>query len=198
MSTPSRRATARKKTGSTTPVRDATRARQARAPATTATGSTTPAAALPTFIRVLRQFRELFRVSQQHFQRIEATCGVSGAQLWALCEIHDAPGMTVSDIAKKLSIHLSTASNLLDKLQTRNLVKRERASTDQRVVRVFVTREGMKVLKRAPGPVEGVIPDALQKMPERALTRLHADLERVLELASIRRPREGLKHLAEP
>ena len=153
---------------------------------------------VPMFVHVLRQFRELFRVSQQHFQRVEATCGVSGAQLWALCEIQETPGMTVSDIAKKLSIHLSTASNLLDKLETRNFVKRERASADQRVVRVFVTREGMKVLKRAPGPVEGVIPDALQKMPERALARLHADLERVLELASIRRPREGLKHLAEP
>ena len=33
---------------------------------------------------VLQQFRELFRVSQQHFQRVESSCGVSGAQLWAL------------------------------------------------------------------------------------------------------------------
>jgi DNA-binding MarR family transcriptional regulator len=152
----------------------------------------------PTFIRVLRQFRELFRVSQQHFQRVEATCGVSGAQLWALCEIQERPGLTVSELAHAMSIHLSTASNLLDKLETRKLVRRERASTDQRVVRVYVTREGEKVLKRAPGPAEGVIPDALQKLPAPAITRLHRDLTVLLELASIRKPGEGLKHLTEP
>ena len=151
-----------------------------------------------TVIRVLRQFRELFRVSQQHFQRVEATCGVSGAQLWALCEIEARPGMTVSELAHAMSIHLSTASNLLDKLETRKLVRRERASTDQRVVRVHVTREGEKVLKRAPGPAEGIIPDALQKLPASSLTRLHRDLTVLLELASIRKPGEGLKHLTEP
>jgi len=158
----------------------------------------TPREDTPTFIRVLGQFRELFRVSQQHFQRVEATCGVSGAQLWALCEIQERPGLTVSELAHAMSIHLSTASNLLDKLETRKLVRRERASTDQRVVRVYVTREGEKVLKRAPGPAEGIIPDALQKLPAPALTRLHRDLTVLLELASIRKPGEGLKHLTEP
>jgi DNA-binding MarR family transcriptional regulator len=123
---------------------------------------------------------------------------VSGAQLWALCEIEEQPGLTVSELAHAMSIHLSTASNLLDKLETRKLVRRERASTDQRVVRVYVTREGEKVLKRAPGPAEGIIPDALQKLPAPALTRLHRDLTVLLELASIRKPGEGLKHLTEP
>ena len=33
----------------------------------------------PAAMAVLQQFRELFRVSQQHFQRIESTCGLSGA-----------------------------------------------------------------------------------------------------------------------
>ena len=153
---------------------------------------------IPTFIRVLRQFRELFRVSQQHFQRVEATCGVSGAQLWALCEMGERPGLTVSELARAMSIHLSTASNLLDKLESRKLVRRERASADQRVVHVFVTRDGEKVLKRAPGPAEGIIPDALQKMPAPALARLHRDLTVLLELASIRKPDEGLRHLTEP
>src|SRR5947209_11979272 len=120
-----RRAAPRKKTGTTVPTSHAMRARAGRALAGAGAKSTNPALPVPTFVHVLRQFRELFRVSQQHFQRDEATCGVSGAQLWALCEIEQAPGMTVSDIARKLSIHLSTASNLLDKLQARNLVHRE-------------------------------------------------------------------------
>jgi len=147
---------------------------------------------------VLKQFRELFRVSQQHFQRIETDCGVSGAQVWALSELEARPGQRISELAQSLSVHLSTASNLLDKLEAKNLVRRERTSSDQRVVKVYLTPEGRRVVSRAPRPAEGVIPDALRKMPEEALRRLHRDLEQLLELTAIRNPRAALKPLAEP
>src|ERR1022692_4779029 len=57
---------------------------------------------------VLQHIRELLRVSQQHFQRIEARCGVSGAQLWALAELQSRPGLKISELATVLSVHLST------------------------------------------------------------------------------------------
>lgn len=160
-----------------------------------------PAAAsarLPPALAVLQQFRELFRVSQQHFQRIETRCGVSGAQLWALSELAAAPGLTVSQLARKMSIHLSTSSNLLDKLETQGFVRRERGSADQRIVRVYPTAAGQQVLKKAPRPVEGVIPDALAKMPADALQSLQRDLGQLLDLASVRSPKAALKPLAEP
>ena len=147
---------------------------------------------------VLKQFRELFRVSQRHFQRLEARCGVSGAQLWALSEVGKRPGSTISELARALSIHLSTSSNLLDKLERQALIRRERRSEDQRIVRVYVTAAGKKLLAKAPKPVEGVIPDALAKMRPPALRRLHRDLEELLELAAARSSRAAMKPLAEP
>lgn len=149
-------------------------------------------------ITVLRQFRELFRVSQQHFQRIESNCGVSGAQLWALSEVSATPGITVSQLARAMSTHLSTSSNLLDKLEAQRLVRRERANDDQRIVRIHLTSDGLRVLKKAPRPVEGVIPDALARMPEKALRSLQRDLGQLLGYASLRNPAAALKLLAEP
>jgi DNA-binding MarR family transcriptional regulator len=149
-------------------------------------------------VAVLQQFRELFRVSQQHFQRIESSCGLSGAQLWALSEIRMAPGLTVSGLADALSIHLSTSSNLLDKLEGQAFIRRERNSPDQRVVRVYLTPAGQQVLRKAPKPVEGVIPDALGRMPLAALRSLKRDLEQLLGLASVRSRKAGMKPLAEP
>ena len=147
---------------------------------------------------VLQQFRELFRVSQQHFQRIESNCGVSGAQLWALSELKATPGLTVSGLARALSIHLSTSSNLLDKLEAQELIRRERNSADQRVVRVYLTIAGQQLLRKAPKPVEGVIPDALGRMPDTALRSLKRDLDLLLGLASVRNRGERMKPLAEP
>lgn len=146
---------------------------------------------------VLQHIRELLRVSQQHFQRIEARCGVSGAQLWALAELQARPGLKISELATVLSVHLSTASNLLDRLEAKALVRRQRGTKDQRVVRVFLTPAGQRVLRKAPRPAEGIIPDALHRMPRDALGRLDRDLEKLLLLTRIRDRRAAMKPLAD-
>ena len=146
---------------------------------------------------VLRHIRELLRVSQQHFQRIEARCGVSGAQLWALAELQARPGLKISELATVLSVHLSTASNLLDRLEAKALVRRQRGTKDQRVVRVYLTPAGQRVLRKAPKPAEGIIPDALHRMPRDALGRLDRDLEKLLRLTRIRDRRAAMKPLAD-
>jgi DNA-binding MarR family transcriptional regulator len=149
-------------------------------------------------IRVLQHLRELYRVSQQHFQRIEVRCGLSGAQLWALSEVRARPGSTVSEIAGALSVHLSTASNLLDRLEEKELVRRHRGPPDQRVVRITVTPEGEAMLRLAPKPPEGIIQDALRRMRNDALARLDRDLAALLEHAQARNPAAAMKHLADP
>jgi len=139
---------------------------------------------------VLKQFRELFRVSQQHFQRVESKCGMSGSQLWTLSELDKRPGQTVSELAEALSVHVSTASNLA-------VLQRRRNAADLRSVRLHLTPRGTRVLDRAPKPVEGVIPDALARMPQRALASLERDLQAVLELARLRDPKAGMKPLSD-
>ena len=148
-------------------------------------------------LAVLQHIRELFRVSQQHFQRIESRCGVSGAQLWALAELQARPGSKISELASALSVHLSTASNLLDRLEDKALVRRQRGKQDQRIVRVYLTAAGQKVLRKAPKPAEGIIPDALHRMSRDALGRLERDLEKLLQLARIRDRRAAMKPLAD-
>jgi DNA-binding MarR family transcriptional regulator len=148
-------------------------------------------------LAVLQHIRELLRVSQQHFQRIEARCGVSGAQLWALAELQARPGSKISELAVTLSVHLSTASNLLDRLEAKALVRRQRGNQDQRVVRVYLTPAGQGVLHKAPKPAQGIIPDALHRMPRDALVRLDRDLEKLLKLARIRDQRAAMKPLAD-
>ncbi len=122
---------------------------------------------------------------------------MSGAQLWALAELQARPGSKISELAIALSVHLSTGSNLVDRLEAKSLVRRQRSKEDQRVVRVYLTPTGQGVLRKAPKPAEGIIPDALHRMPGDALGRLDRDLEQLLRLARIRDQRAAMKPLAE-
>ncbi|MHB1092346.1 MarR family winged helix-turn-helix transcriptional regulator [Thiobacillus sp.] len=124
----------------------------------------------------LRQFRVIFGAVRQHYQAVEKACGVSGAQIWAMSALLQTPGMKVSELAQALSIHASTASNLLDKIEKAGLVRRERSSTDQRVVRLYLTDAGEKALAKAPQPLTGILTHALGQLPDEVLVRLNQDM----------------------
>ena len=129
---------------------------------------------------VLRKFRIIFGAVRQHFHQVEKACGVSGSQIWVLAALSERPGMRVSEIAEALSIHQSTASNLLDKVEKAGLIRRERGHRDQRVVQLYLTEAGEAALARAPRPFTGVLTHALQQLPEAALQRLSTDLEGII------------------
>lgn len=131
-------------------------------------------------LEVLGMFRVIFKSASKHFEDIEKSIGVSGAQLWALSEIMEAGTITISNIAKAMSVHQSTASNLVEKLEIHGLVERVRSTQDRRVVEVRMTPVGLDTLAEAPGPYRGILPDALMRMPQNELLELRCTLHKLL------------------
>ncbi|TYC60044.1 MarR family transcriptional regulator [Zoogloea oleivorans] len=146
---------------------------------------------------VLKQFRLIYGSVRQHFREVEHNCGVSGSQLWLLHEIARTPGVGVSELANRLSIHQSTCSQLVDKLETRGLVTKQRKAEDQRRVGLQLTDSAAVVLGAAPGPVEGVLPEALQGLTDETLEQLHASLAQVIAQLTSRDERSAERPLAD-
>jgi len=130
-------------------------------------------------IAVLMQFRLIVRSIRRHYRWVEIKCGVSGAQLWAMAQVDASPGIKVSELARELAIHQSTASNILDKLEQTDLIERRRTAGDQRVVRLYLTPKGRQVVRRAPKPLRGVLQQALIDLPTVSLKSLQRHLAEV-------------------
>lgn len=116
--------------------------------------------------------RILFKSIQQHSKTVEKECGLTSAMLWMMWELFATPGLKVSELAKALSIHASTCSNMLDKLENKGLVERKRSGKDQRAVHLYITDEGSALLARAPRPAQGALSGALEKLPDDDLQKL--------------------------
>jgi DNA-binding MarR family transcriptional regulator len=69
-----------------------------------------------------------------------------------------------------MSIHTSTASNLLDKIERAGLVRRERKHADQRVVQLYLTENGEQALDKAPQPLTGMLTHALGQLSDDTLS----------------------------
>jgi DNA-binding MarR family transcriptional regulator len=131
-------------------------------------------------VRVLRQFRLVFNAVKTHFQQVEKKAGVGGAQLWALSVIRSQPGIGVNGLARAMDVHQTTASNLVRAMVEAELVTTERSETDRRVVQLRVLPAGSRVLRKAPGPFSGVLPEALASLDAAALARLERDLRALI------------------
>jgi DNA-binding MarR family transcriptional regulator len=133
-------------------------------------------------VQVLRQFRLVFNAVKTHFQQVEKQAGIGGAQVWALSVIADRPGIGVTDLAREMDIHQSTASNLVRGLLEQELIRADKDVIDRRSVRLTALPSARRLLLKAPGPFSGVLPQAIAELDPTTLRRLRKDLSALLEL----------------
>jgi DNA-binding MarR family transcriptional regulator len=132
-------------------------------------------------LSVLMKFRLIINSAKRHFKWVEKQCGISGAHLWALWEIHQSPGLRVNELSAAMAFHQSTVSNMVDRLAKAKLIQRKRSNKDQRVVTLSLTNAGRKLLRRAPKPARGMLAETMHSLPEELLVSLDQMLKRVLE-----------------
>jgi DNA-binding MarR family transcriptional regulator len=128
-------------------------------------------------LEILKKLRVVIRAAQQHSLWIEKQCGVNGAQLWMMQELHDAAGLRVGELAKKLAIHQTTTSNLLDNLEKRAYIQKTRDPDDKRAVRLSLTATGLALLMGAPKPARGLLPEALLHLDTEIMEKLNVGLQ---------------------
>lgn len=133
-------------------------------------------------VQVLRHFRSVFNAVRTHFQQVERKAGIGGAQVWALSAIQSQPGLGVNGLAMAMDIHQTTASNLVKGLLQQAYIKAEKKGADRRAVQLYILPAGKAVLKKAPGPFAGVLPEALSQLDAKTLKRMEKDLRALLLL----------------
>lgn len=132
-------------------------------------------------VQALRRFRVIFNAVKTHFQQVEKITGVGAAQLRALSIMREQPGIRVSELARAMDIHQSTASNLVKTLIARKMVATAKDGMDRRVLHLHLLPASDKVLQRIRGPFIGVLPQALKTLEPKTLKRLNADLDQLIE-----------------
>jgi len=108
--------------------------------------------------------RRIVRAIDLQSRRMVEACGLTGPQLVVLREVARLRGVTISVLARAVSLSQPTVSGIVERLEKRGLVRRERSTQDRRSVFVSVTAEGVGTLRQAPS--------LLQDRFQRELARL--------------------------
>jgi DNA-binding MarR family transcriptional regulator len=124
--------------------------------------------------------RRMIRAVDIHSRRLVTQHHVSGPQLLCLNELAEAGGLTVSDLARRIQLSPSTVVRILDRLEARRLVRRERSTGDRRRVTVVVTDAGRQFGLLTPYAERHPLRLALQQLPAGDRGRLADLLDRLV------------------
>jgi MarR family transcriptional regulator, organic hydroperoxide resistance regulator len=133
-------------------------------------------------LQALQSLRLIYASARWHDAQVRGSVAISGSQLWALSEVARREGMGVNDLAERMALHQTTASNLANALAKKGLIRRMRDGSDRRFVHLHLTSKGRLILSQSPGPHPGLLVDALRKIDSQHLARLHRDLAALVSL----------------
>jgi len=105
--------------------------------------------------------------------------------LITLLTVENYETVTATTIAGHIHLSPSTVIGILDRLETKGLIRRDRDLKDRRLVQVSLTERGKVLARNAPSPLQGALVEAMGKLPETELVVIAESLERIIELMQI-------------
>jgi DNA-binding MarR family transcriptional regulator len=132
--------------------------------------------------RVFIALQKIADALAQEAEQLLKAHGLTGAQYNVLRILRGAEpeGLACSSISDRMISHDPDMTRLLDRMEKRDLITRQRQKDDRRVVKTRITPEGLEVLKGLDEPVREVHKRQFRHIPSSRLKTLAELLDQVL------------------
>ncbi len=94
-----------------------------------------------------KDLRYIAAIIKQQGRRILSNYTITPPQFIALQWLFEHGDMTIGDLSNRMFLAFSTTTDLVDRMEKNNLVKRVRDEQDRRVVRIHLLSEGERVIE---------------------------------------------------
>ena len=132
--------------------------------------------------RILDCIRQIIRAADIDSHRLAAVHHITAPQLVSLMAIVEGGSVTSVDIARRVHLSPSTIVGVLDRLESKGLIQRERDVEDRRLVHITPTREGRLLASKTPFPLQFSLERALRQLSEREREDIAQTMERLVKL----------------
>lgn len=133
-------------------------------------------------LRILNAIRQMIRAADIDSRKLAAEHQITAPQLVSLMAVVKEEPTTANDVAHRVHLSPSTMVGVLDRLQAKGLIKRERNRDDRREVTIVATDAGRQVVAQTPFPLQHSLQRALKQMTIDERAQVAACMVRLVEL----------------
>ncbi len=131
---------------------------------------------------ILIALRRVIRAIDQHSRNLIQSHGLTGPQALMLKEIIRNGSITGSELAKRISLSQATVTDVVKRLENRNLLKRIRDDHDKRKVLLTATPDGEAIIKKSVPLLQESFESRLNELKEWEQSQLLSSLQRIAEM----------------
>src|SRR6476659_803256 len=122
-------------------------------------------------------------------EELQADAGLSLSWYDLLVRLEEDDGMRMNQIAERILFSKSGLTRVIDRMEEAGLVRRERPADDRRVVKVYITPEGLETLQAArTEQLRGIMEHFVHHLEQHELATLAHSLENVRDHVRPLRP----------
>ncbi|MCK4541879.1 MAG: MarR family transcriptional regulator [Spirochaetales bacterium] len=134
---------------------------------------------------ILISIRRIIRAVDLHSRKLEKEFNITGPQLYIINEVAKHESISIGQLARKASLSNATVTNIVQRLEGREYLKRIRNSDDKRKVFVEITSKSEELLKNAPSLFQDYFLERMEKTKPWEQTLLLSSLQRIAEMMDI-------------
>jgi DNA-binding MarR family transcriptional regulator len=129
--------------------------------------------------KALVLMRQIIRSTDMQDKEISRRTGLTLPQLMVMQTLRDNVRLTSGELAKEMTLTQATVTSILDRLEKKSLIARERGIEDRRKVWVSLTSDGAELMKGAPTTQQDIFVRHFDDMHNWEQSTIVASLERI-------------------
>lgn len=130
----------------------------------------------------LISLRRILKAVEANARTLARDTSLTPSQLVVLKELASEPSLQPGELARTAGLKQATISILLDRLQERGYIQRERGNSDRRTVHVRITQDGRSALAAAPDLLQAEFGARFNELPDWEQAYINAALVRLVSL----------------
>ncbi len=142
-------------------------------------------------LKILKDLRRITRAIDLNSKKLSSESNLTSPQVVSLLAVYQKGSLTIAEIADEVHLSSSTMVGIIDRLEAKNLVVRERSKTDRRQVMVSITEEGKKVAKNSPAPLQEKLIKSFTNLSEVQQKNLSKALELLIKMLDVNEPKNA-------
>ena len=135
--------------------------------------------------RLLCALRRIIRAVDIYSRKLNNSLGLTTPQLLCLYTLADAEKMTLSELTASVNLSGSTVNGIVDRLEAKKYLVRQRSLEDRRKVYLHMTDMGKNLVKRAPSLLQDKLSSEFSELSELEQATITQALEKVVEMMEL-------------
>jgi len=131
---------------------------------------------------VIDNLRRVFQAINEYSRTAERTTGLTGTQLWSMKLLAKTAPIRVSDLARKMYLRPATVVGILDRLESKGIVTRNRSTEDRRAVDLRLTEKGEELAATAPEVVQAMLAKGLNELSDEQFLFVAEGMKQVVRI----------------